>query len=51
MSINEGMKQCKNGIRNNQKTFYSDGIRKLVNRWTKFSLKQGDYVGKQAMSK
>jgi hypothetical protein len=28
------------------KTFYSDGIRKLVNHWTKCIEKQGYYVEK-----
>jgi hypothetical protein len=28
------------------KTFFSDGIRKLVQRWTKCGEKQGDYVEK-----
>jgi hypothetical protein len=35
MSISHGNNRCKNGIRPNRKTFYSDRMRKIVNRWIK----------------
>jgi hypothetical protein len=33
-------------LRDQLKTFFVDGIRKLVNRWTKCIEKEGDYVEK-----
>jgi hypothetical protein len=33
-------------LRDQQKTFFVEGIRKLVDRWTKCIEKEGDYVEK-----
>jgi len=39
-------KLCINGCSTNRKTFFLEGISKLVDRWTKCIVKEGDYVEK-----
>jgi hypothetical protein len=39
-------KRCINGSVTNRKPFFLEGIRKLVDRWTKCIENEGDYVEK-----
>jgi hypothetical protein len=43
---NEVMEAVQGWLKAAPKSFFLEGIRKLVDRWTKFVAKQGDYVEK-----
>jgi len=43
---NEVMEAVQSWLKATPKSFYLEGIRKLVDRWTKCVVKQGDYVEK-----
>jgi len=42
----EGMEAVQSWLKATPKSFLLEGIRKLVDRWTKCVAKQGDYVEK-----
>ena len=44
--INEVMEVVQSWLKATPKSFFLEGIRKLVDRWTKCVAKQGDYVQK-----
>jgi len=43
---NEVMEAVQRWLKATPKSFFLEGIRKLVDRWTKYVAKQGDYIEK-----